>query len=98
MDIILSGVECQSALDYLENIITYFKLVTEHLIHGRAVPTLLQNAVLALRLSKSSFVNDTVSYPRHTGRLGKLAVDKKNCKGVRKSLRPTIQTELRVYL
>lgn len=71
-------IEVKSRPGYLDGLTVYAKSGTEHLIHVRIVLTLLPNAVVALRLSKTTFFGDTVSYLGHTIRPKKPAVNNKN--------------------
>lgn len=69
MNVILSSLKWQSALVYLDDIIVFSKTVRDRLTHLRLVLTVLQNAVVTLKLKMPLLRRDNhLPWLRHTTR------------------------------
>lgn len=62
---VLSEAQCQSALNYLDNIIVYSKSVMDQRVHLSAILALSENAGITLEPSKCSFFDSAMSYAEH---------------------------------
>ena len=98
LDIILSGVRCQSCLIYLDDVIVFSRSSDEHLRHVDEILTLLRRAGITLKLTKCSFFQPMVDYLGHVITPGKLSVATENTKSFVHTQFPRNTTQLRSFL
>lgn len=85
---ILTRAKWEFALVFPDDTTVFSKSITEPLGHVPIVAELLRKPEVTLKFSKHSFFYNTASFLGQTIRPGKLAVDNKNRKAVRKFLPP----------
>lgn len=98
IDMILTGVKWQYALVYLDDIIVFSKAADDHLRHLDQVFTLLGEAGVTLKASKCHLFSNEVEYLGHVVRPGRISVNEKNLKAIKKARFPETQTQLRSFL
>lgn len=98
MDVILSLIKWQSPLIYLDDIFVISKTVTERLTQLKRVLTLLRDAGVTLKLKKSSFLAETISYLGHVSRSGRIEIRTATTDAFGQLKNPTTQTEIRSFL
>lgn len=84
----------QSALTYRDDIVVFLNTVEQHLTHLRRVPTLLPNAVVAIKLKRSSFVVEAINYLCHIIYLRRLEIAETTTKAIQERQDPTSKTEV----
>lgn len=95
---VMSGAQLKNALEYLEGVIIYCKIVMEHSTHVQEVLQLLRPANLTLKLAECFFLDTFMFYFGHTIRLGQLDVDKENLIAIERARAQTNHIELRLFL
>jgi len=98
LDIILSGVKCQSCLIYLDDVIVHSKTEEEHVGHVDRVLRLLRDAGVTLRLPKCRLFRWTVEYLGHEIKPGRLGVMDAHTRVLRAAHFPTTRTHVRSFL
>lgn len=98
IDMVLSGVKWQYALVYLDDIIVFSQSAGKHLLYLDKVSTLLGEAGVTLKASKCHLFSNAVEYLGHVMRSGRISVNDKNLKAIRKARFPRAQTQLRSFL
>jgi len=98
LDIILSGVKCQSCLVYLDEVIIYSKTQEEHVQHLDDILGLLRAARVTLKLPKCRFFRATVEYLGHEITPGRLGVLQAHTKSIREAAFPTTRTQVRSFI
>ena len=98
IDMILAGVKWQYALVYLDDIIVFSRTAEEHISHLDKVFTLLSEAGVTLKPSKCHLFSNEVEYLGHVVRPGRISVNEKNLKAIRRANFPQTQTQLRSFL
>jgi len=97
-DMILSKVKWQNALVYLDDLIIFSADAESHLSHLDTVLTLLGKHGVTLKAKKCHLFTNEVEYLGHVVRPGRLSVDEKNRKAIKKASFPQTQTQLRSLL
>ena len=98
MDMILAGVRWQICLVYLDDIIVFSRSPEEHIGHLGQVFKLLADAGVSLKASKCHLFTQEVEYLGHVVRPGRLSVNEKNLRAIRKAQYPRTQTQMRSFL
>jgi len=98
IDMILSGVKWQNVLVYLEVLIIISDDAESHLPHLDMVLTLLGKHEVTLKAQKCHLFSNEVEYLGHVVRPGRLSVDEKNLKAIKKAVFPKTQSQLRSLL
>lgn len=98
LDIIISEVKWTNALVYLDDVITYSRLVQDHLPHLDDVLKLLHHSGINPKFRQCSFFTDLVDYSGHTIRVGSLEVSKKILMAVKEAKEAGNQTPIRSFL
>jgi len=98
IDMILSGVKWQNALVYLDDLIIFSADAESHLSHLDTVLTLLGKHGVTLNAQKCHLFTNEVEYLGHGVRPGRLSVNVKNLKAIKKASFPQTQTQLRSFL
>jgi len=86
IDMILAGVKWQYVLVYLDDIIVYSADAESHLSHLEKVLTLLGENGVTLKAKKCHLFSSEVEYLGHVIRPGRISVNEKNLKAIRKSI------------
>ena len=95
---ILSSVKWQNVLFYLEDLIVFSTDAESHLSHLDTVLTLLGKHGVTLKAQKCHHCTNEVEYLGHVVRPGRLSVNEKNIKAIKKASFPQTQTQLRSFL
>ena len=95
---ILSGVKWQNALVYLDDLIIFSADAESHLSHLDTVLTLLGKHGVTLRAQECHLFTNEVEYLGHVVRPGRLSVNMKILKAIKKASLPQTQTQLRSFL
>jgi len=98
VDMILAGVKWQYVLVYLDDIIAYSADAESHLSHLEKVFTLLGENGVTLKAKICHLFSNEVEYLGHVIRPGRISVNKKNLKAIRKAIYPKTKTQLRSFL
>jgi len=98
VDMILAGVKWQYVLVYLDDIIVYSTNAESHLSHLEKVFTLLGENGVTLKAKKCHIFSNEGEYLGHVIRLGRISVNEKNLKAIRKAIYRKTQTQLRSFL
>ncbi len=98
VDILLSGVNWQFCLVYLDDIIVYSKSEEDHIRHVDEVLSILRKAGLSLKFKKSNFFCRSVDYLGHRITPGRLEVALKRKDTLEGFQFPTTQTQVRSFL
>lgn len=95
MNVIHLTVKSQFSLVYPDDIVIFFKSISDHLGHPWLVLGLLLDAQVLLKLKKCSIFDDKTNYLGHVIKLGKVAIleNRTNCKSRLK--KPTIVPDLK---
>jgi len=95
---ILSGVKWQNALVYLDDLIIFSADAESHLSHLDTVLTLLGKHGVTLKAQECHLFTNEVEYLGHVVRPGRLSVNEKNFKAIKKASFPQAQTQRRGFL
>jgi len=95
---LLAGVKWQYVLVYIDDIIVFSHDAETHLSHLDKVFTLLGNAGVTLKAKKCHLFSNEVEYLGHVVRPGRISVNEKNLKAIRRAQFPKTQTQLRSFL
>jgi len=95
---ILAGVKWQYVLVYFDDIIVYSADAESHLSHLEKVFTLLGENGVTPKAKKCHLFSNEVEYLGHVIRPGRISVNEKNLKAIRKAIYPKTQTLLRSFL
>jgi len=95
---ILSGVKWQNVLVYLDDLIIFSADTESHLSHLDTVLTLLGKHGVTLQAQKCHLFGIEVENLGHVVRPGRLSVNEKNLKAIKKAIFPHTQTQLRSFL
>jgi len=98
IDMLLSGVKWQNVLVYSDDLIIFSADAESHLSHLDRVPTLLGKHGVTLKAQKCHLFSNEVEYLCHVVRPGRLSVNEKNLKAIKKAVFPKAQTQLRSFL
>jgi len=98
IDMLLARVKWQYVLVYLDDIIVFSHDAETHLSHLDEVFTLQGNAGVTLKAKKCHLFSNKVDYLGHVVRPGRISVNERNLKAIRKAQFPRTQTELRCFL
>ncbi len=98
LDILLSGVQWQFRLVYLDDVIIYSNSEREHIDHVDQVLSILRRAGLSLKFRKSHLFKKSVNYLGHTIRQGKLEIAMKPTEALEGFQFPKTQTQVRSFL
>jgi len=98
VDMIQAGVKWQYVLVYLDDIIVYSTDAESHLSHLQKVFTLLGENGVTLKAKKCHLFSNEVEYLGHVIRPGRISVNEKNLKAIRKAIYPKTETQLRSFL
>jgi len=98
IDMILAGVNCQNVLVYLNDIIVFSAGAESHLSHLEKAFTLLGKNSVTLKAKKCRLLSNQVEYLGHVIRPGRISVNEKNLRALRKAIYPNTQTQLRSFL
>ncbi len=98
IDILLSGVNWQFCLVYLDDVIVYSNTEEDHIRHVDEVLTVLGKAGLSLKFAKSHFFRRSVNYLGHRITPGQLKVDLKRRDALEGFQFPRTQTQVRSFL
>jgi len=98
IDMILSGVKWQNVLVYLDDLIIFSADAEAHLPRLDTVLTLLGKHGATLKAQKCHLFSKEAEYLGHVVRPGRLKVNEKNLKAIKKAVFPKTQTQLRSFL
>jgi len=98
LDMILSGVKWQNVLVYLDDLNIFSADAEAHMPHLDTVLTLLGKHGATLKAQKCHLFSNEVEYLGHVVRPGRLSVNEKNLKSIKKAVFPKTQTQLRSFL
>jgi len=98
LDIILSGLEWQSCLIYLDDVIVNCKTEQEHVGHVDRVLRLLRDAGVTLRLPKCRFFRQTVKNLGHEIKPGRLGERDAHTRALREARLSTTRTQVRSFV
>jgi len=98
IDMLLAGVKGQYVLIYLDDIIVYSADAESQLSHLEKVFTLLGENGVTLKAKKCHLFSNEVEHLGHVIRPGRISVNEKNLKAIRKAIYPKTQTQLRSFL
>jgi len=98
IDMLLARVKWQYVLVYLDDMIVFSHDAETHLSHLDEVFTLQGNAGVTLKAKKCHLFSNKVDYLGHVVRPGRISVNERNLKAIRKAQFPKTQTELRCFL
>ncbi len=98
VEILLSGVNWQFCLVYLDDVIIYSYSEEDHIKHVDEVLTVLGKAELSLKFSKSHFFRRSVNYLGQRITPGRLEVDLKRKDALDVFQFPRTQTQVRSFL
>jgi len=98
IDMILAGVNWQNALVYLDDLIIFSADAESHLSHLDTVLALLGKHGVTLKAQKCHLFSNEVEYLGHVVRPGRLSMNEKNLKAIKKAVFPKTQTQLRSFL
>jgi len=98
IDMILSGVKWQNVLVYLDDLIIFSADAESHLSHLDTVLTLLRKHGVTFKAQKCHLFSNEFEYLGHVVRPGRLSVNEKNLKAIKKAVLPKTQTQLRSFL
>jgi len=94
IDMILSKVKWQNVLVSMDDLIIFSADAESHLSHLDTVLTLLSKHGVTLKAQKCHLFTNEVEYLGHVVRPGRLSVDEKNLKAIKKASFPQTQTQL----
>jgi len=97
IDMILSGFEWQNVLVHLDDLIIFSADTESHLSHSDTVLTLLGKHGVTLKAQKCHPFSNEVEYLGHVVRPGRLSVNEKNLKAIKKAVFPKTETQLRSF-
>jgi len=95
---ILSGVKWQNVLVYLDDFIIFSADAESHLSRLESVLTLLGQHGETLKAQKCHLFSNEVEYLGHVVRPGRLSVNEKNFKAIKKAVFPNTQTQMTSFL
>jgi len=95
---ILFGGKSLNVLVHLDDLIIFSAVAESHLSHLDTVLTLLGKHGVTLKARKCHLLSNEVEYRGHVVRPGRLSVNEKNLKAIKKAVFPKIQTQLRSFL
>jgi len=95
---ILSGVKWQNVLVYLDDLIIFSADAESHLSHLDTVLTLLRKHGITLKAQNCHLFSNEMEYLGHVVRPGRLSVNEKNLKAIKKAVSLKTQTQLRSFL
>ena len=98
IDMILSGVKWENVLVYLDDLIIFSADAKSYLSHLDTVLTLLGKHRVILKAQNCHLFRDEVEYLGHVVRPGRLTVNEKNLKAIKKAVFPKTQTQVRSFL
>jgi len=98
IDMILSGVKWQNVLVYFDDLIIFSADAESHLSHMDTVLTLHGRHGVTLKALKCHLFSNEVEYLGHVVRPGRLSVNEKNLKAIKKAAFLKTQTQLRSFL
>jgi len=98
IDMILSGVKWKNVLVYLDDLIIFSADAESHLSHLDTVLTLLGKHGVTLKAQNCHLFTNEVEYLGHVVRPGRLSVNEKNLKTIKKASFPQTLTQLRSFL
>ena len=98
LDIILSGLEWQSCLIYLDDVIVNCKTEQEHVGHVDRVLRLLRDAGVTFRPPKCRFFHQTVKNLGHEIKPGRLGERDAHTRALREARFPTTRTQGRSFV
>jgi len=98
IDMLLAGVKWRYVLVHLDDIILFSQDAETHLSHLDKVFTLLGNAGVKLKEKNCHLFSNKVEYLGLVFRPGRISVNEKNLKAIRKAQFPETQSELRSFL
>jgi len=98
IDMILAGVQWQYVFVYLDDIIVYSADAESHPSHLEKVFSLLGEKGVTLKAKKCHLFSNEVEYLGHVIRPGRISVNEKTLKAIRKTIYPKTQTQLRSFL
>ena len=88
---ILCGVKWQNELVYLDDLIIFFADADSILSHLDTVLTLLGKHGVTLKAQKRHLLSNEVEYLGHVVRPGRLSVNEKNLKAIKKAIAPRVR-------
>ena len=91
IDMILCGVKWQNELVYLDDLIIFFADADSILSHLDTVLTLLGKHGVTLKAQKRHLLSNEVEYLGHVVRPGRLSVNEKNLKAIKKAIAPRVR-------
>ena len=97
-DMILSGVKWQNVLVYFDDLIIFSADAESHLSHLDTMLTLLGKQRVTLKAQKCHLFTHEVEYLGHVVRPGRLSVNEKSLKAIKKASFPQTQTQQRSFL
>ena len=98
IDMILSGVKWQNVLVYIDDLIIFLADAESHLSHLNMALTLLGQHGVTLKAQKCQLFSNEVEYLGHVVGPGRLSVNEKSPKAIKKAVFPKTQTQLRSFL
>ena len=98
IDMILSEVKFQNVLVYLDDLIIFFADAESHLSHLDMALTLFGQHGVTLKAQNFHLSSNEVEYLGHGVRPGRLGVNEKRPKAIKKAVFPKTQTQLRSIL
>jgi len=98
IDMIHFGFKWKNVLVYLDNLIIFSADAESHLSHLDTVLTLLGKHGVTLKAQQCHLFTNEVEYLGHVVRPGRLSVNEKNLKAIKKASFPQTQTQLRSFL
>jgi len=98
IDVILSGVKWQNVLVYLDDLIIFSADTESNMSHSDTVLTLLEKHGVTLKAQECHILSNEVEDLSHVVRPGRLRVNEKTLKAIKKAVFPKTQTQLRSYL
>lgn len=98
MEVILATVKLLFALVYLQDIIIFSKLLSEHCKHVCKIQNIFSDAGVTLKHEKSSLFTDTTDYSGHIIQLGELGISTHTCDALHDLIEPCHTTAHRSFL
>jgi len=98
LDIILSGLNWQLCLVYIDDVIIFFASAEQHVKDVNVVSTRLREAGVTLNLEKCTWLSDEVEYLGHIVRPGQLHFHNKNVDALKHASFPKTKTQLKSFL
>lgn len=98
LDVVLSAVNWQFALSYLEDIVVLSKSLDEHIEHVHSVLTLLSDADVNLKHKECCCFAETIDHLGHVIPSRRLEIASHNTDAISEFCTPIFLTELRPFL